>query len=756
MTIYSQGPSNARIMLIGECFGEMEDKTKPPFQGINGRVLDGILEEVGIPRSLCYITNVIHARPPNNNFGVYYEKNKPKPELLEAYDRLANEIRSVDPHVVVCLGNEALKAVMGFGGIMDWRGSVLTSPCNGTKVIPTIHPEAINREWHFRPAVVSDFEKVKKESEYRENKQTKRESITNPSLETTLEYINEAKSAEYLSFDIETESNQITCIGLSCGLHRGICIPFWFGSSGSYWSSEEETLIWNTLKDLLEADSPKKIAHNGMYEMAYLTRTLGIQPNIHFDTMLMFHTLYPGLPKSLAYVVSLYTDHPFYKFQRHTDKADELWEYNTKDAILTYECFIHLHKELTDSKQLDFYNNYVQSLVEPLSTMTNRGVGFDSTKCRGVREAYEKCLKEKQIEVNTLVGHDLNINSRKQMITWLYDELKLPKQTKKRKETGVETETADEEALKEIYEKHGTQAVGIILEMRKKQKLLSTYLNVLLDTDKRIRCSYNIAGTETGRLSSSSTAFGTGTNLQNVPDGVIRSLFVADDGFRFINADLSQAEARIVAYLSGDQRFIQVFEQGGDIHRKNASNIFQVKESEVTYEQRQLAKRVVHASNYGMGPRTFARTAKITEKEATRLLNQYFATYPRIKIWHMQIRDRLSRTRILVTPFGRKRIFFDRFGDSMFKEGLAYIPQSSVADIVNQALIGLHRRWRGLGDRHLLLQVHDSILTQVKEESVEEAIKEIKEEMTRPFEVNGRIVTIPCDVKTGLNWFELR
>lgn len=407
-------------------------------------------------------------------------------------------------------------------------------------------------------------------------------------------------------------------------------------------------------------------------------------------------------------------------------------------------------------KPLDFYHTYVHSLVEPLFSMTQRGVKFDTSKRALVRGEYERDFTQMQTRLNELVGHELNIGSHKQMTKWLYEELKLPKQTKKRKETGEETETANEEALRNLYKKKPVEEIGLVLEMREKQKLLSTYLNVRIDDDKRIRCSYNIAGTETGRLSSSSTAFGTGTNLQNIPDGIIRSMFVADEGFTLINADLSQAEARVVAYISGDQRLIEVFERGGDIHRKNAANIYGCKEEEVTNEQRNLAKRVVHASNYGMGPRTFAQTAGIPEAEATKLLNRYFATYPRIRLWHMQIKSQLDKTRVLTTPLGRRRIFFNRWSDSLLKEGLAFVPQSTVADIVNASLVDLYERWKGNGvGKELLLQVHDSILAQAKEECVEEAIKEIKEAMTRPIEIGGRTMVIPVDVKVGKNWSDM-
>lgn len=747
---------NNKIMIIGEAHGEAEEKVGLPFVGLAGKCLDSILEEVGIQREGCTITNVMHERPPNNNFMVYYDKGKPTPKLQEAYIRLANEIQIAQPNVVVCLGNEAMKAVLGFGGIMDWRGSILQHPSRpGVKVIPTIHPSAVLREWSFRPAVIRDFHLIKKESEYAEIKESRARTTINPSLETVLSEIELARSAEWCAFDIETESGQITCIGLSYKLNEAICIPFWFGSSGSLWSEQDEQLIWLKLKQLLESDTPRKIAHNGSYETEYLYHTLGIKPKIHFDTMLGFHTLYPELPKALAYVVSIYTDHPFYKFQRRTDKMEELWRYNATDALLTFECAEHIQKELKEEGLDTFHQTFVEDLVEPLSAMTQCGVKFDKEQCNKLRKKYESDVVHLQDKLNDLVGHPLNVGSHKQMTTWLYTELNLSPQYKSRKGKETKTLAADEEALSKLHRDNPNEAIATILEMREKNKLLTTYLRIKLDEDKRIRCTYNIAGTETGRLSSSATAFGTGTNLQNIPDGDIRRLIVSDDRNVLVNVDLSQAEARVVAYLAEDRRLIEVFETGGDIHTKNAANIFGVKESEVTSEQRYIAKRGTHSINYGAGFKTVGESAGIPASEAKRVIARYLTSYPRIRLWQMQVQNRLRNSRVLTTPFGRKRTFFNRFNDSLLKEGLAYVPQSTVADIVNQAIIHLHQKWRDSQDKFLLLQVHDSIVCQCNKEVLEETIQEVKEALTIPLIINNRTMIIPSDVKVGTNWGDL-
>ena len=751
---FVDGPQDAKILLIGEAWGEKEEEARLPFQGQSGKVLNDILGEVGLPRAQVAITNVIHERPPNNNFKTFYDSIKgktttPSAKLLAAYERLRHEIIAISPNVIVPLGAEALKAVMGEAmSITHWRGSVLESPLG--KVLPTIHPAAILRKWDYRPAVVNDFERIVKEGEFKDVRQTERELVIVRTAEEALREIEAASKAEWCSFDIEVESDQITCIGLSWELHRAVCIPFWFGASGSFYQEDKEAAIWSALRGLLESELPKKIAHNGVYDLGVIQRTTGIRPRLHFDTMLAFHTLYLELPKGLDFLVSLYTDHPYYKYQRRTGDMETYFIYNATDACLTFECARALREELAESGMEDFHHVYVSSLVDPVLHMESRGVLFDTEARNRTRRQYRYDISVLQARLEELVGHPLNTASNPQMVKWLYEELNQPK-IYKRRANGTKTLSADEEALDEIYKKTNNEAVKTVIDIRQKAKILSTYLEVKIDEDSHIRCSYNITGTETGRFSSSASSRGTGTNLQNIPPGVVKKLFIAESESILVNADLSQAEARVVAYLAREERLIKVFEEGGDIHRRNAANIFGCEEGQVTGEQREIAKRVVHASNYGMGPRTFAKTAGISEPEAKRLLNQYFATYPRIRQWHMEIRSMVQKTRCLKTPFGRKRVFFNRWGESVFKEALAFIPQSTVADITNQGLLACYKV--GLDVR---MQVHDCVVVQCREEDLGATAACMRSCMSIPVEINGKILIIPVEVKAGKSWGEMK
>lgn len=1068
------GPENARIMLIGEAPGETEVKKGEPFTGLAGRALNDMLAEAGIARDACYVTNLVKYRPAANKFSNFYERRGGKKVagalLLEGLEEVRTEIARVRPNVIVLLGSYPLKLLADRDGITNWRGSVLET-CYG-KVIPTIHPASVLRNWQYRPAVVSDLTRVAENANSPEISISRRELVVSYNSEEALHELEKVKEAGAVAFDIETESDQVTCISFSTDGKRSVCIPFWYGSSGSLHEAGVESRIWSAIRDILESERPGKIAHNGSYDIGFLKRVYGIDSRGYtFDTMLGLHALYLELPKSLAFATSLYTDQPYYKFMRKTDSMDTHFRYNAMDSCVTYEIYEKLASELASDGLDVFYRDYIHALVEPLLSMELRGVRFDTERRNKLRAEYRAAIKELGETLTRQVGHELNVHSHPQMTKWLYTELGYKKITKINKTTGSRSLTADNDALAKCNKIRANDAIQTVLRIRELSKIYSTYLEVKLDSDKRIRCTYNITGTETGRLSSSTTLRGTGTNLQNIPPGEVKSLFIPDEGKVFINADLSQAEARVVAYLADERRLIEVFEQGGDIHRRNAANIFNVSESEVTHEQRQMAKRVVHAcvteghevltkengwidvknysgqkiavwdssgvihfevpkyhvydnvahlynihgtsisatctpehvwpvvssyagkkyvsrietknmpstgripltgklkgrkytnyehlrlvvatqadghitkskgirfhlkkqskidrlesllnklkysytknrnsdetvsiyiepkrcgnvlryfvddnktfdlgrlmqlktryrkcfleelpywdgelskgpgrqtrysttnrknavivqtiahitgqeallnyselpsgktlcvvsfnkrrfarvetmsinpieqapqkvycfttstgyfllgrednharrrisitgnSNYGMGERTFSAQTGIPVPRARGLLNRYFATYPRIKVWHMQIRSQLRVSRRLVTPFGRVRVFFSRWSEQLYKEGLAYIPQSTVADILNQGLLCLHNLLKEDGSRALLLQVHDSVLVQCEPDDVERTVDDIRNCLERPVEINGRILTIPMDYSVGANWNEAK
>lgn len=753
------GPKDADIVIVGEAPGQQEEKLGQPFVGPSGRMLDGFLANAGMPRSACYLTNVMQIRPPGNDFGHFYfdpdKRLRPKPELIEGWNRLHGEIQEIRPNVIITLGREALRALTGKQlNITDWRGSVIMTPHG--KVVPTYHPAGVMRQYSWFPIAQFDIKKAVKESAYPEVRRKQRDLITSPRMYEVRDFIKEAKTAEAIAFDIETIRHTktspwyIDCIGIATSPTKAMCIPFCYTDGRPYWNLDDEVEVWLMINDLLNDHRIKKIGQNGQFDMLILRRFGFRIANYWFDTMNAQHTLYPEMPKGLDFMASIYTDVPFYKDTIRENR----WLYNATDAAVTYEVAEEQLKEMRESGLDEFYFDHVHPLIQTYIEVQEGGVLIDE-KYR--IEAAKKLAEEidaLQAEVDTLVGHPLNVNSPTKMRNWLYKELRLP--VKRNRKTSKPT--ADENALKELSEKYDIQALTKVVELRQRKKLLSTYIGTEekkpYDSDGRIRCTYILTGTESGRLASRASVDGTGTNLQNVPKGMARRMFVADPGYVFIATDLSQAEARVVAWLAQDERMMEIFNQGGDVHRKNASLIFGIPEDQVDEDQRYLAKRIVHGSNYGMGIRTFAKHCGVSESEARALQNAYFSAFPGIKKWHREVEAELRKTRTLVNPFGRRRVFYGRWDDHLIREAYAQIPQSTVADHIHRASRICYQKLPN--EARIALQVHDELVFLCREDLVEEVWNEIiRPAMELPIYIHGKPLVIPAGFKVGHNWDEV-
>ena len=416
-----------------------------------------------------------------------------------------------------------------------------------------------------------------------------------------------------------------------------------------------------------------------------------------------------------------------------------------------------LREDMQEFGTLDFYENHSNKLITPLGIMQRRGVRINLERRAELDAEFEATYVELDTRLEKAVGRPLNANSPKQVKEFLYEDLGLSPIYKWGKKNGKKAKvvSADAETIEELQKRTDSPVLSLILEIRGVRKLLSTYIRTPLETNGRVCCSYKIAGTETGRLSSSKSIYDRGTNLQNIPrEPSIRALFIPDDGKVIVNADLSQAEARIVAYLAGETRMQRLFESGGDVHTKNACNIFGVTQDKVKKSQRQIAKALVHGANYGIGHVRFSKIVGQPEGRARELLNQYHSLYPCLQLWHAKIRDQIGKTRTLTTPFGRKRMFFGRWSEDLVREAIAYVPQSTVGDLLN---LGIIRCWNALPPEwDMLMQNHDSVVVQLPKDTPDMHIwKFFKHYFEIPIEVNGTRCMVPMDIQIGKNWGEM-
>ena len=324
------------IALVGEAWGEQEEILRLPFQGASGYCLNKMLEEAGIQRADCFVTNVFNLRPkPSNDIENLCAKkaevsNKLPPisqgkyirdEYLPEIERLREELADVRPNLVVALGRTAAWALLGSGAISRIRGTVSWSEW-GYKVLPTYHPAAILRQWELRATTVFDLRKASREASFPEIRRPQRSIWIEPTLEDII-YFKEAylDRAEIIAFDIETAAEQITCIGFAPGPHEALVIPFFDPRrGGNYWPTQhDEREAWRIVRSILGLPVPK-VTQNGLYDVSYLWQRYGITVNNWADdTMLLHHALYPEAQKGLGYLGSIYTNEPAWKTMRKVE-----------------------------------------------------------------------------------------------------------------------------------------------------------------------------------------------------------------------------------------------------------------------------------------------------------------------------------------------------------------------------------------------------------------------------------------------------
>jgi len=329
-------------MIVGEAWGEQEERSLQPFMGVSGQELNRMLQEAGILRSEVYVSNLVNARPPNNDIGQWIAMKKKDitkahvvmrdkmvlPIIVEGYEKLLKEIDLVQPNVVVPVGNSSLWALTGHWGVTKWRGSQLRldrhqSPemaasanqnivGNPPKVIPTIHPAAVLREWAFRTTVVNDFRRIARNLSSREYSEPKWNFIVRPDFVQVIHILTQlvdrldTADLEWIDFDLETKANHIDCAGIGWSRTDAICIPFMDKTNiEGYWSLEEEAAIVYWLWRLLCHPRVKVRGQNLLYDCQYTHRWWHFVPHVAQDTMITWHSCFSGMKKSLDFQASI-------------------------------------------------------------------------------------------------------------------------------------------------------------------------------------------------------------------------------------------------------------------------------------------------------------------------------------------------------------------------------------------------------------------------------------------------------------------
>ncbi len=445
------------------------------------------------------------------------------------------------------------------------------------------------------------------------------------------------------------------------------------------------------------------------------------------------------------------------------DKNENLWAYCGLDSMLTAEILSVLLPQLDPTTQATY--DFSRKMQAPALEMMQRGFLIDMaaredwiSRLVGEIAILTERLNQFSVEV---WGEPLNPNSPAQLKSFFYRSMALPEQFKYFR--GQKTVSCNRDALENLNSYlYARPFISHILALRDRVKTLSV-LRTGVDSDSRIRTSYNICGTETGRWSSSENAFHTGTNLQNIAPP-LREIFIADPGHRLCYVDLEQAESRIVgllcyAYVSGSA-YLDACESG-DLHTVAARMVWPTlvqdkKSAQVKFYRdftyRDMAKRGGHGTNYFGKPYAIAANLKVKQGLIETFQKDYFKAFPEIRLWHYNVAKRLQIEGQITTLFGRRRHFFGRRSDdSTLREAIAYEPQSIVGDLLNE---GLYRLWKHEKHRiQILAQIHDAVVFQYPE-SFHSEIPSIISHLLIPITGGSpaRTITIPIEAKTGFNW----
>ncbi len=329
-----------KIAIVGEAWGEHEERARAPFVGPSGYELTRMLDEAGIHRANCFLTNVFNLRPkPTNDIENLCTKEKVgsglpplkagkylQAQYLPELHRLMQELRNLKPNLAILLGNTAAWALLHNSGISKIRGTITeSSAIRGLKVLPTYHPAAILRQWDLRAVTVLDLAKAKRESEFPEIRRPQRTVYIDPTLEDLEWYYDRyLLPATAIAADIETASDQITCIGFAPDAETALVIPFVDPRKplASFWPTpEQEKAAWNFVRRVLTLPC-RKTFQNGLYDVHFLWRSYGLAvTNWEDDTMLLHHALQPESEKGLAFLGSVYTNEASWKLMRSRGKT---------------------------------------------------------------------------------------------------------------------------------------------------------------------------------------------------------------------------------------------------------------------------------------------------------------------------------------------------------------------------------------------------------------------------------------------------
>ena len=575
----------------------------------------------------------------------------------------------------------------------------------------------------------------------------------------------------YVAIDTETDSLnaiQANLIGfsLATGINEACYIPIKHDNADKQIHIDDAI---HFLKSINEDPSILKIFHNKKYDALVLDK-YNIKVNSYDDTMLISYSLGSGGTRhSLDFLAKKYMSHSAISFKEIAGSGksqksfneisiNEASIYAAEDADITFRLWKILRPRLMGEKISSVYETIERPLAKVIMDMEKNGVCVDEKILKELSIKFENNIKRIEKECFEIVGNEFNLGSPKQIGEILFDKLKI----KGGKRTPSGAWSTDAETLN-FLASSGNILPKLLLEWRGLSKLKSTYTDALPNfinkNTKRIHTSYSMSSTSTGRLSSSDP------NLQNIPikndEGkMIRSAFIADEGYSLISADYSQIELRIIAHISDDNNLKNAFKNNIDIHSLTASEVFGVPIEDMSQDIRRKAKAINFGIIYGISPFGLSNQLDISRSEASDYIRSYFEKFPSIRDYMESTKEFAKNNGFVKTLFGRKCIIDDSGnrgpGGKAFMERAAINApiQGTAADIIKRAMIKIPKNLKKENlETKMIMQVHDELVFETKDNEIEKTMSIVIKEMS---EAHKPVVDLSVDLKveaaSGKNW----
>ena len=575
--------------------------------------------------------------------------------------------------------------------------------------------------------------------------------------EELMKVISSLNESSVIAFDTETDSlDSINANIVGFSFASSLDCAYYVPIAHNYLGVPKQISMKECKSALEKLFTFHIVGHNLKFDMQIIKNNFNLSIENYSDTMILAWLKDTSQKYGLDYLVKNYFDYETIKFEDIVKgeenfsniSIDIATKYAAQDSICTLALYYEFTKTMPESlaklaKELEF------PFIKTLMHMESKGISIDNAFFISLRDELQNKIFTLSKKIFSLCESEFNINSTKQLSYILFDKLGL----KKGRLLKSASYSTDEKTLESLLDKH--PIIALLLEYRELSKLLNTYVLPILNLsrDNRIYTSFLQTGTSTGRLSSKSP------NLQNIPVKTemgrrIRKGFIAKNGYKLISADYSQIELRLLAHFSKDSSLIESFQNDKDIHLETATKLFG---ESLAKERRHIAKSINFGLIYGMGVNKLAQTLKITQSESKKYIDNYFNNFPTVKEYLSSQEEEIIKNGYSQTILGRRRVFkfynvqsYEKL--AFLREGINAIFQGSAADLIKLSMNECYKRFESR-DINLLLQVHDELIFEVKEEILQEASLEILDIMNNTYKLN---VPLKCTLNIGGNWLSLK